>query len=83
MDHDPYWERTRYNYNIKRDSLHVAGQAGKGSAAVLWGSLAGVIAVFAPLMLPSPVRIAAMIIWWGLLGILLMCFLVALARRKR
>lgn len=81
MNQDPYWERTRYQYSMKRDAIHVASTVGKGAAGVFWGGLAGLLAVFWPCLLHGSAAVAAMILWWGLLGVLGICFLVALARK--
>jgi len=78
---DPYWEKTKYNYNIKRDALHVASTTSNGSAGAFWGGMLGLAAIFWPLALPAPARIIVMFAWWGLLGVFGIWFLIALTRR--
>ena len=52
MTQDPYWHRTRYSPNPRRDALYVAQQTGNGAAAFFWGGLLGILAVLGTAIWP-------------------------------
>ena len=85
---DPYWERTRYNPNLRRDATYIAQNVGSGSGGWFWGILVGIGVVFWPsYALHGETQVAASIAWYGTIGILLVWFLAAVsvkqARKQR
>ena len=73
---DDYWERTKYNPNLRRDALYVAQQQGSFPAKFFWGGLAVLGAVFWPCAVHGTGGIVAKVAWWGFLGL---CTVVTLA----
>ena len=85
---DPYWDRTKYNPNLRRDALYVAQQTGSGAAKGFWGGLLFLIVAFWPLWaLHGLARAIAIIAWFGVIAIGVIWFLaavsVAQARKRR
>ena len=73
---DDYWERTKYNPNLRRDALYVAQQQGNDAAKIFWGGLAILFAFFWPCAVHGTGGIVAKAAWWGFLGL---CTAVTLA----
>jgi hypothetical protein len=76
MSNDPYWERTKYNPNLRRDALYVAQSGGNDAGKILWGGLAVLGAVFWPCAVHGTGGVVAKVAWWGFLGL---CAVVTLA----
>lgn len=88
MSNDPYWERTRYNPNMKRDALYVAQTAGSGAGAWFWGILIGLCVLFWPsYALHGETQVVVSCVWYGLIFAGLAWWLIAVsvgqARRSR
>ena len=84
---DDYWEKTKYNPNLRRDALYVAQQQGNFPAKFLWGSLAACGVVFWPLAVHGTGGVVAKAAWWGFLGLCgivaaVLASLAAASRRK-
>jgi hypothetical protein len=52
MSQDPYWEKTKYNPNMRRDAIHVVQQTGNGPAKFMWGGLLAIFAVIGTAIWP-------------------------------
>ena len=75
---DPYWDRTRYNPNLRRDALYVAQQTGSGAAKVFWGAMLFAVVAFWPLWaLHGMARAYVAVAWFGLVAIGAIWFLAA------
>jgi len=69
MSNQDYWERTRYNPNLRRDALYVVQQQGNFPAKFLWGFFAVCGIAFWPLGVHGTGGIVAKAAWWGFLGL--------------
>jgi hypothetical protein len=83
MSNQDYWERTKYNPNLRRDALYVVQQQGNDAAKFFWGGLAALFAFFWPLLIHGAGGIIAKAAWWGFLGICAVVIMVAVSRRAR
>jgi hypothetical protein len=83
MSNDDYWERTKYNPNLRRDALYVVQQQGNFPAKFLWGFFGLCFIAFWPLMIHGTGGVVAKAAWWGLLGIFAVLFAVLASRRAR
>ena len=79
---DDYWERTRYNPNLRRDALYVAQSQGNAAAKIFWGGLAILFAFFWPLAVHGIWGIVAKAAWFGFLGICGVAVAVLVLRRS-
>jgi hypothetical protein len=83
MSNQDYWERTKYNPNLRRDAIHVAQSGGNFAAAFFWGFLGVCAVAFWPLGVHGTGGIVAKAAWWGFLGICAVLFAVRASRRSR
>ena len=74
MSNDPYWERTKYNPNLRRDALYVVQQQGNDAGLFFWGFIVLCFAALWPLGVHGTGGVVAKVAWWGFLGV---CVIVA------
>lgn len=83
MSNDPYWERTRYNPNLRRDALYVAQQTGSGAGKFFWGALLFLGVAFWPSWaLHGETRTVVSWAWYGTIAAVVIWVLAAVSVRQ-